>query len=504
MVFAGTTVILALLCLYFSGIPLVRSLGYTTAIVVALAMLAATTMLPALLALVGTRIKSLPFRLFARSKEEIPKKGFPRLAERLRRHPLVFTLLGLAVLVVLALPIRDMRLGAPDYGQLPKDTTERQAYDALAKGFGVGTNGPLLVAVSLHPPAQPDTKQLNQVQQQQAAQEQQAEVAQQEAVAAGEPPPQPTAKQEQQQQQAEQEESFLKTPASDPRLTNLENEIGKQSDVASVSLAETDKSGTAAVFAVTPKTSPSAFATQDLVNHLRDETIPDASKGTGMKAYVGGTTAGYIDLADKIGAKLPLVIFIVVALSYLLLAIVFRSVVVPLTSALLNLLAVVAAYGILTAVFQKGWGIGLIGLDGPEPVVSYVPLMMFAILFGLSMDYQVFLVSRIAELHQGGEPNSQAVSVGLGRSGHVVFAAATIMFSVFFSFVINGNPIVKQFGVGLAVAVALDALVVLIIVPAIMELVGEHNWYMPGWLERLLPNLRVEGDEKLKHDVAPS
>ena len=494
VVFAGTTVILALLCLYFSGIPLVRSLGYTTAIVVAVAMLAATTLLPALLALVGPRIKALPFRLFARSKEDVPNKGFPRLAERLREHPLVVSLLGLAVLVVLALPILDLRLGAPDYGQLPKDTTERQAYDALAKGFGVGTNGPLLLAVSLHPPAQPDTKELNQVEQQQAEEQQQA-------AAAGET--QPTAKQQQQQEQAQQEEAFLKTPASDPRLQSLEKEIGKQSDVASVSEAATDKSGSAAVFAVTPKTSPSAFATQDLVNHLRDETIPDATKGTGMKAYVGGTTAGYIDLADKIGDKLPLVIFIVVALSCLLLTIVFRTVVVPLTSALLNLLAVVASYGILTAVFQKGWGIELIGLDGPEPVVSYVPLMMFAILFGLSMDYQVFLVSRIAELHQGGEPNSQAVSVGLGRSGHVVFAAATIMFAVFLSFVINGDPIVKQFGVGLAVAVAIDAFVVLLIVPALMELIGERNWYMPRWLDRLLPNLRVEGDEKLKHDVAP-
>lgn len=503
VVFAGTTVILALLCLYFSGIPLVRSLGYATAIVVAVAVLAAITLLPAILGLLGERVKHPAFRFLARAKEDVPKKGFPRLAGRLRAHPLIASLLGIVVLVVLALPMLDLRLGAPDDGQLPKDTTKRQAYDALTKGFGVGVNGPLLVAVKLNPVAKPDTKQLDQVEQQQAAQQQQAEEAQQQAAAAGEPPPQPTAKQQQQQDEATQQEAYLKTPASDPRLQSLESEIGKQNDVASVSQAQTDKSGNAAVFAVTPKTSPSAFATQDLVNHLRDETIPDSTKGTGMTAYVGGTTAGYIDLADKIGEKLPLVIFIVVALSCLLLTIVFRTVVIPLTSALLNLLAIVAAYGILTAVFQKGWGVELIGLDGPEPVVSYVPLMMFAILFGLSMDYQVFLVLRIAELHQGGERNSEAVSVGLARTGHVVFAAATIMFSVFFSFVLNGDPIVKQFGVGLAVSVAIDAFVVLLIVPAIMELLGERNWYMPKWLDRVLPNLRVEGDETLSHDTAP-
>lgn len=252
------------------------------------------------------------------------------------------------------------------------------------------------------------------------------------------------------------------------------------------------------MFAVTPKTSPSAYATQDLVNHLRDETIPDATKGTTLSAYVGGTTAGYIDLADKISSKLPLVIAVVVLLSILLLTLAFRTIVIPLTSALLNLLAVLASYGVLTAIFEKGWGIELIGLQETTPVVSYVPLMMFAILFGLSMDYQVFLVSRISERHGGGAENSVAVRDGVVTAGRWIAAAATVMFAVFFSFVLNGDPIVKQFGVGLAAAVAIDAFVVLLIVPGVMELLRERNWYMPAWLGRLTPDVKFEGDEELR------
>ena len=265
--------------------------------------------------------------------------------------------------------------------------------------------------------------------------------------------------------------------------------------------AATDKSGTAAVFSVTPKTSPSAYATQDLVNHLRDKTIPDATQGSGLTAYVGGTTASYIDLATKIGDKLFLVIGIVVVLSFLLLTLAFRTVLVPLVSALINLLAVAASYGVLTAVFEKGFALSLIGVDHEMPVVSYVPLMMFAILFGLSMDYQVFLVSRIAERHQGGADNSEAVRAGLVNAGRVIAAAATIMFAVFFSFVINGDPVVKQFGIGLAVSVAIDALVVLLIMPGLLELTGERNWYMPRWLDRALPDLKVEGDPEMEAET---
>ena len=467
VVFAGCTVIIALLCLYFSGIPLVRSLGYTTAIVVATAVLAAITFLPAVLGLLGRRILKLRFRLGERKLDADHPGGWFRWAGAIRSHPLIAAVTGIVILGLLAIPALDLRLGAEDFGQLPKDTTDRQAYDALAEGFGVGTNGPLLIAVNVS--GQPLTAPSPQDAQSEEAQGVPAQVA--------------------------------TTPAGDTRLVHLEQEISKQDNVQSVTPAETDKGGTAAVFSVTPKTSPSAYATQDLVNHLRDKTIPEATQGAGLTAYVGGTTASNIDLATKIGDKLFLVIGIVVVLSFLLLTLAFRTVLVPLVSALINLLAVAAAYGILTAVFEKGFALSLIGVDNEMPVVSYVPLMMFAILFGLSMDYQVFLVSRITERHQGGADNSEAVRAGLVNSGRVIAAAATIMFAVFFSFVLNGDPVVKQFGIGLAVSVAIDALVVLLIMPGLLELTGERNWYLPRWLGRALPDLKVEGDPEMQAET---
>jgi putative drug exporter of the RND superfamily len=492
VVFAGGTVIIALLCLYFSGIPLVRSLGYTTAMVVATAVIAAITFLPAVLSLLGRRILKLRFRLGERKLDADHPGGWFRWAGAIRNHPLIAAVTGIVVLVLLALPALDMRLGAEDFGQLPTDTTDRQAYDALTNGFGAGTNGPLLIAVKNDgKPFASDPTQVASIQQQQAGLQQQ--------VAAGGGAP--TAQQQAQGQQLAEELQIAETPAGDPRLVDLQQEISKQNNVQAVSPAATDKSGNAAVFSTTPKTSPSAYATQDLVNHLRDKTIPAETQGTGLTAYVGGTTASYIDLATKIGDKLFLVIGIVVLLSFLLLTLAFRTVLVPLISALINLLAVGAAYGILTAVFEKGFGLSLIGVDHEMPVVSYVPLMMFAILFGLSMDYQVFLVSRIAERHQGGADNSEAVRAGLVNAGRVIAAAATIMFLVFFSFVINGDPVVKQFGVGLAVSVAIDALVVLLIMPGILELTGERNWYLPRWLNRAMPDLKVEGDPEMKTET---
>jgi RND superfamily putative drug exporter len=493
VVFAGCTVIIALLCLYFSGIPLVRSLGYTTAMVVAAAVIAAITFLPAILGLLGRRILKLPFRLGERKLDADHPGAWTRWAGGIRRHPVIASLGGIIVLGLIAIPALDLRLGAEDFGQLPEDTTDRQAYDALTEGFGPGTNGPLLVAVdvSADNPLQPDPQEAQQ------AQEQETQL-QQQIAGQGSPA---TAQQQAQEQQLSEEAQIAATPAGDPRLVNLEQEIGKQNDVQSVSPAATDKNGTAAVFSVTPKTSPSAYATQDLVNHLRDKTIPDETTGTGMKAYVGGTTASNIDLATKISDKLFLVIGIVVVLSFLLLTLAFRTVLVPLISALVNLLAVAASYGVLTAVFEKGLALSLIGVDNEMPVVSYVPLMMFAILFGLSMDYQVFLVSRIAERHSGGADNTEAVRAGLVNAGRVIAAAATIMFAVFFSFVINGDPVVKQFGVGLAVSVAIDAFVVLLIMPGLLELTGERNWFLPRWLDRAMPDLKVEGDPEVKAET---
>ena len=492
VVFAGCTVIIALLCLYFSGIPLIRSLGYTTAMVVATAVLAAVTLLPAILGLLGGRILKLPFRFGERKRDADHPGGWFKWAGAIRNHPVVAALVGIVFLGLIAIPALDMRLGAEDYGQLPKDTTDRQSYDALTKGFGAGTNGPLLIAVKNDgKPFASDPTQVASIQQQQAALQQQV------AAEGGTP----TAQQQTQAQQLDEQLQIAETPAGDPRLVNLQQEISKQNNVQSVSPAATDKSGNAAVFSTTPKTSPSAYATQDLINHLRDKTIPDETQGTGLTAYVGGTTASYIDLATKISDKLFLVIGIVVVLSFLLLTLAFRTLLVPLMSALINLLAVAASYGVLTAVFEKGFGLSLIGVDNEMPVVSYVPLMMFAILFGLSMDYQVFLVSRIAERHQGGADNSEAVRAGLVNAGRVIAAAATIMFAVFFSFVINGDPVVKQFGIGLAVSVAIDALVVLLIMPGVLELTGERNWFLPRWLGRAMPDLKVEGDPEMKAET---
>ena len=232
--------------------------------------------------------------------------------------------------------------------------------------------------------------------------------------------------------------------------------------------------------------------------------IPTAEHGTNMIAHVGGSTAGYDDLASRISSKLPLQIIVVIALSFILLILAFRTVVIPPQAALMNLLSIGAAYGVLTAIFQYGWLSGLIGLDGSVPIVSYVPLFMFAILFGLSMDYEVFLVSQIDEHHSAGEDNDSAVVSGLVTSARVITSAAAIMVFVFGSFVLNGDPTIKQFGVGLAVAVILDATVVrCLLVPALMLLVGERNWYMPRWLDRFVPHISIEGAEFFEQDAEP-
>jgi uncharacterized membrane protein YdfJ with MMPL/SSD domain len=426
-------------------------------------------------------------------------------------------LFGIAILLVLAIPVLNLQFGQQNNGQLPKSTTQRQAYDLLTKGFGPGINGPLLVAVDFDgSPAHSDNKQLKQVEQQQKQAEDQA-VAQatQQLEAEGVPPDEAQSEAEQQvssqpptkkEKQANQQEAFLKTTASDPRLVKLENKIGKTKGVKDVSPATVDKKGNAAVFTVVATAAPSANATEDLVSTLRAPVIPEAVKGTTLTGYVGGQTASYIDLADRISERLPLVIATVILLSFLLLLVAFRSVVVPLTAGLMNLLSVGAAYGILTFVFQEGHGAKLIGLSGPSPIVSYVPLLMFAILFGLSMDYQVFLLTRVQEHYRETKDNHEAVVDGLAVSARVITAAALIMVCVYTSFILNGFPIVKQFGLGLAAAIAVDATVVrCLLVPAVMVLLGRANWWLPSWASRLVPRVGIEGDEFFKaRDAAAS
>jgi putative drug exporter of the RND superfamily len=497
VVFAGFTVVIALCSLAIAGIPLVNALGFTAAIAVVVAVLAATTLLPAMLGALGPHINSLRVQLGRTHPDDHKPHGWLRWAEGVSKRPWPAVIGSVLILVVLALPLTDLTLGQSDNSAMPKSTQVRKSYDGLAKGFGVGTNGPLLVAVSSRTALKPDQSQVQKVnskEQQLQAQQQQivdeglaAGLSEQEAEAQAQ---QQTASQQQKLNEDKQQAS---SPASDPDLTKLQQQISKTKDVQSVSPPALDKAAKTSVFTVIAKSAPSSDRTVDLVDDLRDNVIPNALQGTDLTAYVGGQTAGYIDLADRISEKLPSMIVIVVGLSFLVLLLAFRSLLVPLKAAVMNLLSVAAAYGIVTAVFQEGWGAELIGLDHAIPIVSFVPLLMFAILFGLSMDYEVFLMSQMSEHYRReGEP-TRAVVEGLANTGRVITSAAMIMVFVFASFVLNGNPVVKEFGVGLAVAIAIDAtLVRCLLVPAVMVLLRGRAWWMPGLLERTVPHVSIE------------
>ncbi len=436
--FAGCTVTIALVSLAVAKIPLVTTMGLMAGIAVVVAVLAALTLMPALVATAGPHINSLRVRTPPTATQS--KQGaWARWAAHIAKHPAIAGLAALAILLPLTIPLLSLSLGQEDVAALSTSTTARRAYDLISENFGPGVNGPLIVAVTLGTPAK---------------------------------------------------------SATDPRLATLQKDVSSTRGVAAITPVQIDKAGTAAYFNAIATTGPAEKSTQALVEQLRSSVIPSAEKGTDMHADVGGSTAGNIDLATQISDKLPLQILVVIALSFVLLILAFRTVVVPPQAALMNLLSIGASYGVLTAVFQYGWLSGLIGLSGPVPIVSYVPLFMFAILFGLSMDYEVFLVSQIEEHVHAGEDNRGSVISGLVTSARVITAAAMIMVFVFGSFVLNGSPTIKQFGVGLAVAVILDSTVVrCLLVPALMILMGRFNWYMPGWLDRFTPHLNIEGAE---------
>jgi putative drug exporter of the RND superfamily len=437
--FAGATVTIALVSLAVAGIPLVTTMGLMAAIAVVVAVLAALTLLPAMLAITGPHINSLRVRGRHpdRSQAAPPKEGiWAWWARGVARRPGFAALAALAILIPLAVPLLSLTLGQQDTGALSTSTTARRAYDLISDNFGPGVNGPLIVAVKLGSPAQP----------------------------------------------------------SDPRLQTLQKDVSATPGVAAVTPIQIDQAGTTAYFNAIATTGPADQATAGLVSTLRTSVIPAADKGSNVTAYVGGTTAGNVDLATEISSKLLLQILVVIALSFLLLMLAFRTVVIPVQAAVMNLLSIGAAYGVLTAIFQWGWLHGLIGLDGPVPIVSYVPLFMFAVLFGLSMDYEVFLVSQIKEHVDEGQGNRDSVVSGLVTSAVVITAAASIMVFVFGGFVLNGDPTVKQFGIGLAVAVILDATVIrCLLVPARMIMLGKYNWYLPRWLDRILPHINIEG-----------
>jgi RND superfamily putative drug exporter len=508
VLFAGGTVAISLLALVVAGIPLVTTLGYTSAVAVVFAILAALTLLPALFALVGSHVSSLKLPWRRRRADEVQSPLWTRLATGIanRRWPVI--VLVLAALVALAIPTLSLRLGQEDVGAEPTDTTARQAYDLITEGFGAGTNGPFLISTQLSKPAKPDQKNLNKIDQNEKQLQQQQQQIEQQALLEGATQQQAQAEAKQQTQKQSNELSQKKKqaeqPATDPRLQTLRTDLQKTKGVKSVSQPLVNKKGTAAVYTLIPTTSPSDLDTENLVSRLRDSTIPKATQGQDMTASVGGTTASYVDLADKISSKLPLVILVVAALSFLVLLLGFRSLLLPTQAAVMNLVSVGAAYGVLTLVFQEGVGATLIGLDGAIPVVSFVPLIMFAILFGLSTDYQVFLLTQIQEHFKEGKGARATVIEGLGYSGRIIGAAALVMFSVFGSFVLNGDPTIKQFGLGLATAVAIDAIVVCLFVPALITVAGRATLWLPRWLDRILPHISIEGGGYFDEEPPPS
>lgn len=486
VVVAGGTVVVAILGLQMAGIPFVAALGYSASMVVAVAVLVAVTLLPALLAAVGTRITARGRLGVDATDERVEgggvvarsgngphdddrsvavaehRTGWVRWADWVSHHPWRSGIAATLVLLLLGAPVLGMRLGQADAGSDPTTTTHRRAYDLLAEGFGDGFNGPLLVVVDLDGTAGVD-----------------------DAGGSGDATGTDGA-----------------TGAVAVRDgTGAAPEVGRRifdairSDpgVEVVSPPVMNDRGDAALMTVIPRTKPQDVATSDLVHRLRDDVLPTAVDGSGATAVVGGPTARFIDQSDKIATRLPWFIGAVVGLSFVLLMIVFRSILVPLKAALLNLLSIGAAYGVVVAVFQWGWGRSLIGLEETVPIAAFVPMMMFAILFGLSMDYEVFILSRIREEYHAGHSNIDSVVVGLGATAKVITAAALIMISVFLGFVNSGDPVVKMMGVGLATAVAVDATIVrMVLVPSTMALVGDANWWLPKWLDRALPHLDLE------------
>jgi RND superfamily putative drug exporter len=433
VIFAGLTVVVSVLGLLVVGLDINRALGVAAASGVATTMVGSVTLLPALLGFVGHNIDRLA--LPHRRRHDTHAQPWQRWSRLVQRRAGLAALTGVAVLLVLALPTLAMQLGFGDAGNRPTSDTTRRAYDLLAEGFGPGVNGPLLLAASV-----PDK-------------------------------------------------------AADVALERLVDRLGSLDEVAATTPIIRNELGTVALLQVFPATSPQSRATSELVHQLRGTIIPDITAGTDLVVSVGGAQAAAVDYADFSASRLPVFIAVVLTLSFFVLMGVFRSVLVPIKAVVMNLLSIGAAYGVLVAVFQWGWGADLLSIGEPGPIEAWAPMMLFAIVFGLSMDYEVFLLSRIREEYDRTGDNTVAVARGLGATARVITAAASIMFVVFAGFAFSSNRALQLFGVGLAVAVLLDATVVrLVIVPSTMELLGDRNWWRPAWLDRLVPHLPVEAD----------
>jgi RND superfamily putative drug exporter len=435
VIIAGSTVVIAVLGLFLTGLPYMYGVAISASLAVLVVMLAAVTLLPALLSYLGPRVDRLriPFLGRALKTEGDGESPAARWSHAVQRRPWPAAIAATAVLLALAAPALGMRLGFPDAGNDPPDTMTRQAYDLNTEGFGPGTNGPLVIAAE------------------------------------------------------------LSGPSAERDLDALVARLRSENGVEFVTDPQTNEAGTAAIVNVIPATSPQDEATEELVKRLRDDVVPEALGGSGVTAEIGGVTAALEDQSEYILDRMPLFIIAVVGLSFLLLLVAFHSPLISLKAGVMNLLSVSAAYGVMT-LFAKGGTLGgLIGIDHEVPVAPFMPVMMFAILFGLSMDYEVFLISRIREEYLKDGDTRRAVADGLAKTARVITAAAAIMVVVFLAFLAAPDVFLKLFGIGLAAAIFLDATVVrMVLVPAVMQLLGARNWWIPDWLERVLPRLDVE------------
>jgi RND superfamily putative drug exporter len=437
---AACTVIVALIGLYASGLGFIGKLGLAAAITVAVAALAAVTLVPAMLGLAGRRIDRLRVRTPV-AEASADNAGWQRHARRIGAHPWWYLLAGVGVLLVLAIPLLSLRLGHVDAGADPPSYSDKQAYDAIAAGFGPGANGPLVVVVDLPPPLQSDPGQASAL------------------------------------------------------ASSLENDLRSTPGVASVTPMQPSPDGAILVGTVVPSTSPQSAATRTLVATLQDQVLPPVLRPAGATADITGTLAGNLEFVDIASARLPVIIGVVIAAAFLLLVLTFHSPVLAVKAAILNLLSIGAAYGVIVAVFQWGWGGSLLGISEKIPIESYVPMIMFAIVFGLSMDYEVFLLSRVRERWVRTGDNHASVAGGLAATARVITCAALIITSVFLAFLLSTNVVVKVIALGLGVSIIVDATVIrLVVVPATMFLLGGSNWWSPAWL-RGLPDLLEPGEE---------
>ncbi|KOG32556.1 MULTISPECIES: MMPL family transporter [Streptomyces] len=439
VVFAGATVCIALLGMLILRLGFLNGVAIAASLTVILTVAASVTLLPALLSFIGMRALSRRERrtLAERGPQpELPTGFAARWSAFVERHPKLLGGVAVLVMAVLALPTLSLHLGTSDQGNNPATATTRQAYDLLAEGFGPGVNGPLTLVAGLD--------------------------------------------------------------GADDRvaLDQLPAALTAAKGVASVSPVTYNSAGDTAVLTVVPDSSPQSKATSELVDRLRQDVLPEAEAGTSLQVHVGGVTASYDDFAEIIVGKLPLFVGVVIALGCLLLLLAFRSIGIPLKAAAMNVAAVAAAFGIVVAIFQWGWGSELLGLGSAGPIEPFLPVIMVSVLFGLSMDYQVFLVSRMYEEWLETGDNRRAVRVGLAETSRVINSAAVIMISVFLAFVLSGDRVIAMFGIALAAAVALDAFVLrTLLVPALMHLLGGANWWLPKRLDRILPRISIEPPE---------